>query len=457
MKKWIACFCCLLLGLCFGLSACRPKGWDPYVPTTEVDWDNIDWEGNNDTSNNITVIFSQQFRSYYDDLVQDFTAEHPEYTVTPIYAASGGGVYDKQNNDIGARNAPDVFVGGDVYLSSYQGLLMPLDKLVERDAEEVDPDDFLPGVLDNLSGGGHLYFLPEYVNVGVLYYNKELFDRAGLSYPTDDWTYDQFYAAAKQFTKKKTGDEIYEQWGVFNDFTWWGNWLPLVRMFGGEVMNAEGYVTLDTDEAIAAFESYAKWTGKAQQPDTWGDKIAAGPTEDTLGGFEGKKTAMLYGGNVGNWLSYSGAQLDWDIAKLPVNPETGKSGAEFAIQGYGIFQGTKNVKGSWEFIKYLTRKRTSVEELNQFGYPTPRTSGKELLLSVPKAQRAKPQNIEALFDTIEEGLAMPLPKVDYFNDVAQNKINPYIVRMLNGEKTPRECAIEMTEQANFYIRDFYLF
>ena len=125
------------------------------------------------------------------------------------------------------------------------------------------------------------------------------------------------------------------------------------------------------------------------------------------------------------------------------------------MQGYGIFKGSKNIKGSWELIKFLTRKRSTVAELNAFGYPTPRTSGKELLLAVPKEQRAKPQNLEALFETIEEGLAMTLPAQNYFIDIAQNKINPYIVKLLNGEISAEKCAKDATSQANFYIDNFY--
>lgn len=457
--KWLAILtsALVLAGSVCSLAGCGIRGgFDPYVPREgEVDWETIDWEGNNDSSSELSIVLSQQFRTYYDGIIAEFATLHPEYTVNAIYAASGDGVYSKQNTDIGGRNAPDVFVGGDVYLDTYKGLLIPLDKLIERDNGQVDKDDFLPGVLDNLSSGGHTYFLPEYINVGLLYYNKDIFTDGGVNLPTADWTYEDFTAAAKRLTKKVEGDEIFSQWGVFNDYTWWGDWLPLVRYFGGEAFNAEGYVTLDTPQAKQALEAYAKWTGTAQRPETWTDKISAGPTEDNLGGFEGKKTAMLYGGNVGNWISYSGVGLNWDIEKLPVNPDNGKSGAEFSIQGYGIFQGSRNIKGAWEFIKYLTRKRTSVAELNAFGYPTPRTSGKELLLAVPKAQRAKPQNLEALFETVEEGLAMTLPRVDYFSDVAQNKINPYIIKLCNGELTAEECAKQATNQANFYIDNFY--
>ena len=76
--------------------------------------------------------------------------------------------------------------------------LVPMDDLAERDA--FDLNAFLPGALDAFSYRDNVYAMPVYGSTLVMFYNKDLFDKAGVEYPNDTWTWDDFLAAAKKLT-----------------------------------------------------------------------------------------------------------------------------------------------------------------------------------------------------------------------------------------------------------------
>ena len=86
----------------------------------------------------------------------------------------------------------------------------------------------------------------------ILYYNKSLFDEAGVDYPpskaAEAWTWDEFVAAARQLTVDRNGNNAAsdafdpEQIDVFGiSFpTWWGGYLPMIYSNGGQL--ASGWV-----------------------------------------------------------------------------------------------------------------------------------------------------------------------------------------------------------------------
>ena len=450
--------CVLLISFAGIFGACgNDSGNTPLDPEKPIDWESIDWEGNNDSSTNIRVVFSTHFKSYYENLIKEFTKLHSEYTVKPIWAAAGDGVQQQQNALIGGNDAPDLIVGGDVHILSQSGLLLPLNKLVERDNEEVDLDDFIPEVLEPLYHGEGLYYLPDYFNVGLLYYNKDIFDEAGIPYPDDTWTFEKYQEIALQLTKTETKDGVrrYVQWGGDFDMVWGAQWVTLVRQYGGEVFNDEGFLTMDTPEAKDAFQAYIDMVGITQQPDTWDKKIAAGPSDDDLGKFEGRKTAMVYGGHSGNFEAFNSiALLDWDVELLPIGPNGTRNGGEFAVDGYGIYKNSKNKKGAWELLKYMTRKMDAAE-LHAFNWPSPRKSGRDILLAVEPEDRRSPQNLEAVYDAIL--YAETLPRIEYYTDIVLNRINPYITRILEGQLSVDEALDEMNRVANDYISNTYVF
>ncbi len=107
--------------------------------------------------------------------------------------------------------------------------------------------------------GQHYYGIPMWGTLcGMqIYYNKDLFDKAGVAYPDDTWTWDDFRAAAAKLTIRN-GEET-EQWGCDWGYLpgWDGGWAPLVWGYGGEVYDDfidTKEVYFDSPEVVAAWQ-----------------------------------------------------------------------------------------------------------------------------------------------------------------------------------------------------------
>lgn len=216
------------------------------------------------------------------------------------------------------------------------GLLEPLDSYIARDRLNVKRD-FIPIGVDAFSYAGHLYALPAENSSNALYYNKTMFNNAGLPYPTTDWaantwTWDEFVAAAQRLTVDTNGDGKPEQYGIgnmshfyFYPWLWGADWLdPEFTTFLG-----------DRPEVIAALEKMAAV------------KLQFG----AVGGSFANATAAM---NInGNW-DLNGLRqstLDWDLAAWPKGTQRT---TVFFPNGFAISKTSKNKELAWEIIKYLT-------------------------------------------------------------------------------------------------------
>lgn len=401
----------------------------------------------------ISMVVENAERDIYREWFNEFEQLHKDegYKVNLI-PVGGGQVQGKQDNMMAAGTPPDIIVGGDVHIQNQRKYLLPLDDLIEKDNAEVDIDDFMPEIMDLLKYEGQTLYLPNYFNTSLLYYNTEIFDEynAGLlpgaeklSYPTDEWTYDTFLDAAKKLTVSEGG--AYTQWGCYSTIGWWGEWLIHVRQAGGEIMDENGLVTLDTPQAIAGFNRYlAKMNGE--------DKVSYTKGELDLGGFTGKKTAMLYGGHIKDWSDMKKVKdLKWDIALLPT--VNGNRTGELSVNALGIHKASRSQTAAWELIKFLTRKRTGTE-LADYCYISARISEKNERLAVPVEERGVPKNLEAVYDSLQYNKILPQQK--YFTYVLTKIVQTELDKAVEGIVSGEEAMKTATKNANNYIRTNYM-
>ena len=166
------------------------------------------------------------------------------------------------------------------------GMLLDLAPYASRVG--VTLEDYDSTVLAAFRRGRAVYALPTGFSPLVVVYNKDMFDRAGLPTPADDWTWDDFLERAKQLTRDSDGDGSIDQWGTDVDHrvTFWLAWL---WAGGGDVLCADGRRAtgcLDSPATISALRWYADWVSV----DSIAPRRAAG---DDLRAFLGGKIAML--------------------------------------------------------------------------------------------------------------------------------------------------------------------
>src|SRR3569833_185673 len=166
---------------------------------------------------------------YYQPLIDAYEATHPNVKIT--YTDLGSTDYDTvlQTQLTGGGADLDVITIKDIpgYANLISAkLLTPLDDYIK--AQKIDPSLY-GGVLDALTVDGKVYSLPFRSDFWLLYYNKDLFDKAGVPYPTNDMTLDQFADMAEKVTSGFGADKVYG-----THFHVWRSAVELPAVFDGK-------------------------------------------------------------------------------------------------------------------------------------------------------------------------------------------------------------------------------
>ena len=135
-------------------------------------------------------------------------------------------------------------------------ILLKLNDYIDKDST-IDMDKYYEGVRDLYTrDDGNIYALPKDHDTIALLYNKAIFDKYGVDYPTDEWTWDDMYEAAKKITEDSNG-EIYGM--AMNTSNNQDGWYNLIYCYGGQVITEDHKgTTIGSDESKAGMEMMRK-------------------------------------------------------------------------------------------------------------------------------------------------------------------------------------------------------
>lgn len=302
------------------------------------------------------------------DRINAFTQDHPNIQVK-VFNQAG----KIKNGDIstaiealnGSELSPDVvaFTDLDFRLMSNESDLIDLSPYILRETD-FNSSDFFPLVWESFRDKGKQYAVPSEVDPWMVYYNKDLFDKARVHYPSEGWSTAEFVNAGEQIVGNAQGKE--QVTGFVTDPT--VAILPIVETFG-----------VQPDDA--AVDPFAKWlddprTAAALQ---WfanlnlQDKMMpADPSNRNLGFWFGGRAAMagmfmdqrnqlpqylqrqevqLTPTVLGTPRPAPGWKFHWGVAPVPLaEVET----TVYYTSGYGIPQESKDPDDAWTLIDYLT-------------------------------------------------------------------------------------------------------
>jgi len=278
-------------------------------------------------------------------LCQQFEAENPGLSVE-IINEPGDRAMDKLQAMVAAGNPPDVMsIHGAAFMPmAANNALLDLGPLIQADPS-FDLQDFYPDLVETCRYQGKLYSLPRYTSVYVLFYNKDLFDAAGLAYPDDSWTWDDYLAAARKLTVSSPDPER-RRMGCVIDF-WGARIYPWVWASGGEILDPAGQVCLlDQPQAQEALQFLVdlrhKW--KVCPPTTQAER------RQNIQMFTNGKVAMFQTGAWDIQTMQEAKGLRWDVAPLPMKKQ---HATLLGTENYAIAAGTKQPKEAWELFKFL--------------------------------------------------------------------------------------------------------
>jgi multiple sugar transport system substrate-binding protein len=235
-----------------------------------------------------------------DAYIHTFGRAHPGVRVTMEAVTNGPEYRDRILTSIAAGSPPDVVQLDNIDIPAFvdAGVLQDLAPYLARVG--LRTSDFEPRVLAIFRRGSALYAIPKDFTPMVIAYNRDLFDRAGVPYPSTDWTWEQFLAAAKRLTRDRDGDGVVDQWGFWldrRDFMW----IPSIWALGGDVLCPDGLRAsgcLDSPASVWAFRAFTGLaTADSVTPRFFGLRRSMG---DQMREFASGRLAMMPAGHF--WL-----------------------------------------------------------------------------------------------------------------------------------------------------------
>lgn len=349
-------------------------------------------------------------------IVNSFEKANPNITVK-VKTIPYSGYATAQQTDLAAGTASDVFdIDGRANYESLQanGQLAQL--------SDIDGKVYNAGLLDTYQTAGKQYALPTSFSAVVLYYNKDLFDAAGVSYPTSRWTWADEKAAALKLTDKSKGI-----WGDHQPVSYYEYYKALAQN-GASFLSKDGKkVAFDTPTGLAA----AKWL--IDKSGTTMPTIADGqgtPDFDT-NLFAAGKLAMLH---TGIWVfgNFAKVPFKWDIA---VEPGNTKSASAVFSNGIGVYAQSKHLAAAQKWAVYMSSSNAEVNVRLDAGWELPTIADSAKLATY--LNKGAPANRQAVFDAAKK--IAQSPSLGANSQAIQDAMTAALIEAQAGRQTVQQA------------------
>ena len=320
-----------------------------------------------------TIVFWHWYTAdryaYLEPLIEKFEAETGITVEAQMYPWTE--MAEKLVVGLAGGVAPDVFAVSSITSAPlvFQGVYTDLRPFIENETE-YDFSDLLPNALERWqTPEGMQFAFPFDLDLLALFYNKAIFDQAGMPYPTDDFTWEATLEQGKRLTVDRDGDGLPDQYGFANGHI---SLDTFVWAYGGELISPD-YTThgLGTPEARAGLEMFHDLS-QADVNMAWGDASRFGYPHPPAA-FGGGLIAMY---PIGAWApsafwkdaATGQYTVDFDAVLIPGAEEGGKA-LPLEGQGLAIMSTSDKKDAAWEFIKFMVSEEVqtvSGRDLGQF-------------------------------------------------------------------------------------------
>src|SRR5579883_796709 len=330
-----------------------------------------------------------------DALVQSnlkkFEQLHPNIHIN--WSPIPGDYPTKMRANVASGTVPDVFYLQPSMSSEYisSGKLLNLSPYMARDG--VKASDYYSALLNPFTcTNGEVFGLPKDWNSLGVFYNKQMFQAAGLAEPGANWTWTDLQNDAQKLTKNAGSPNAVYGIVLSADLSRWGAFL---LQAGGSVLSKDGTQAAFNNQAgIQALQYYDSFfkNHTGAMPTT----VGAPWNGDAFG--KQRAAMVIEGGWLIPYMASTYPSVQYGIAPLPVAP-TGKRADLIFTNAWAAYSGTKHPDAAWQLIKYMTGATVQESQLNAgFALPTLKS-----LANAPYF--ASHPDVKVLFDAAPYGYA----------------------------------------------------
>lgn len=377
------------------------------------------------------AIWDEQTTQYWTDIKEAYEASHEGVTIEMVDLGSTDYMTVLATELSGSGSDFDVVTIKDVpgYATLVQkNAILPLDEYIE--ADEVDLAQYA-GATDQVTVDGSLYELPFRNDFWVLFYNKDLFDAKEVEYPTNDMTWEEYDALAREMTDTSFGSQVY---GAH-----YHTWRSAVQLFG--VLDGEHTILDGSYEYFKPFYEMVL----SQEEDGVARKYTDLKTEGLhySAAFSGGDVAML---NMGSWFiatlisNLESEEYDpelcgnWGIVKYPHAEGVEPGSTLGTITGLAITSATDTPDEAWDFVKWVSGEEGAEVMASSGNFPAIMTDEVKDMISGLEGFPTDEESKEAL-SVSNLYLEVPYaPNVSEINSV----LDSYHGSIMTGEMTVDE-------------------
>ena len=255
-----------------------------------------------------------------------------------------------------AGNMPDVFWmhsnNSQMYMKN--GILLNLDDYI-KNSSVVKLENYMPEITQLYTYNNSVYAVPKDYDTIALWYNKTMFDAAGISYPDETWTWDDFYEAAKKLTKSDGSQYGY----CINPSNDQDSYYNTVYSMGGNIISDDhttsGYDNANTLKAM-------EFIGKVVKDCCPDPKVMSETGTDVM--MESGKVAMI---TQGSWMTAAFLGNDYmvqncDVAILPYDKTTGTRASICNGLGWAASANSKRPDDCWKLLEWFGSKEMQLKQ-----------------------------------------------------------------------------------------------
>jgi multiple sugar transport system substrate-binding protein len=263
--------------------------------------------------------------------IDQWIADYCPGATVDLQVQPWGQYWDLLATNAAGGDLPDVFNMSQDRFPFYAENDVILDLQPYFDAAPVDTAVWGSGMIDPYRWGenDNLHAAPVNWDTIAVYYNKDLFDAAGLTYPTAEWTWDDFATASAALTDPAA--DVYGA-AVYSEYqAGYPNWIAATGI--PPVIGAgRTQCTLDDPASLDALNFLKGLYDEGYMPSV--SVIGGTSADDSFNFWLAGRVAMVSGGSWKLPAALEQATFNWDVVQLPRNPETERSRSILHSVGY---------------------------------------------------------------------------------------------------------------------------
>ncbi len=366
-------------------------------------------------------------------LLKEFEDKNPDIKVEFIHIPKN--YFQKLHLLVASNLTPDVVfinnLNGPLYAEN--NIFLDLSDYLKKD-DNLKEKDFFPQSLNAFRYKNKLYAIPRDISNLVVYYNKDLFDKYNVLYPTKNWSFEDFLQTCRKLTTNMNNGEDSlnnkktEQFAVsFEEAPLF--WLPFLWSNGGGIISRDlNSIIINKPRSIEALQFYADLRNKYHVAPTKSEAGSATMAQLFIQG----KIAMHISGRWSTPKYRKDINFNWDIARFPQS----KAGSivDCDTSGWAISSSSKYPEQSWRLIKFLAATK-SIKSFTKNGLIVPArvdTANSETFLD----KKMPPKTSKVFVDIIHDSI--PTPVTENYQEITDT-LSLALEPLWNGQKTAKEA------------------